>query len=108
METWPAANGKQGHYEDGGEAAHWLAHEERGKRMRAPFTGHLLTAAAIRAATFAAIGHGLRPGGRLVFVCWQNLVGNQWIVVSGVAPAMSVLPDAPASAGCLGCGHGHA
>src|SRR5215475_14325143 len=77
MKTWPAANEDIGRLRDGGEAGHWLAHEERCERTLAPFTGHLLTA--------ATVGRGLRPGDRMVFVCWQNLAGNQWIVVPGAA-----------------------
>ena len=36
-----------GHYWNGEEAAHWLAHEQRHVRMPAPFTDHLPAAAAI-------------------------------------------------------------
>ena len=36
---------------------------------------------------FANIARGLRPGGRLVFVCWQKLVDNEWITVPGAAVA---------------------
>jgi hypothetical protein len=32
-------------------------------------------------AAFANIARGLRPGGRLVFVCWQSLVDNEWVTV---------------------------
>ena len=42
------------------------------------------------AAAFANIARGLRPGGRLVFVCWQNLADNEWIVVPGAAAARHV------------------
>jgi len=42
------------------------------------------------AAAFANIARGLRTGGRLVFVCWQNLADNQWIVVPGAAAAQHV------------------
>ena len=79
METWAAANEEPGRLRDGGDAGRWLAHEERRERMLAPFAGYQLTA--------AAVGRGLRPGGRQVFVCWQNLAGNQWIVVPGAAAA---------------------
>ena len=174
MESWAAANEEQARYRDGGEAAHWLAYEERYARVLASFAGYLLTAAAIGrvgqvagvgcgtgsttraagraavdgealdlglpsamprqaarrarperlgnagfehgdapvhrftpgagdvalshcgvmffagpAAAFAAIGRGLRPGGRLVFVRRQNLAGNEsiWTVVPGSAAA---------------------
>jgi SAM-dependent methyltransferase len=42
------------------------------------------------AAAFANIASGLRPGGRLVFVCWQRLVDNQWVTVPGAAAARYV------------------
>jgi SAM-dependent methyltransferase len=42
------------------------------------------------AAAFANIARGLRPGGRLVFVCWQNLADNEWIMVPGAAAAQHV------------------
>ena len=29
-------------------------------------------------AAFANIGRALRPGGRLVFACWQDLLRNEW------------------------------
>src|SRR5215470_11444774 len=174
MESWAAANEEQARYRDGGEAAHWLAYEERYARVLASFAGYLLTAAAIGrvgqvagvgcgtgsttraagraavdgealdlglpsamprqaarrarperlgnagfehgdapvhrftpgagdvalshcgvmffagpAAAFAAIGRGLRRGGRLVFVRRQNLAGNEsiWTVVPGSAAA---------------------
>ncbi len=54
------------------------------------------------AAAFANIARGLRPGGRLVFVCWQNLADNEWIVVPGAAAARHVaLPplDDPTASG---------
>ncbi len=185
-------NEAQARYWNGGEAAHWLAHEERYERMLAPFTGHLLTSAAIGpadrvvdigcgtgsttraaaraafegqalgvdlsvsmlrqaarraqqeglanvgfehgdaqvhrftpgagdvavsrggvmffadpAAAFANIADGLRPGGRLVFVCWQNVAANEWIVVPGAAAAQHVaLPplDDPAAPGPFSLG----
>jgi SAM-dependent methyltransferase len=185
-------NEEQARYWNGDEAAHWLVHEERYERMLAPFTGHLLTAAAIEradrvvdvgcgtgattraagrvaiegtalgvdlstamlrqaarraqqegltnvrfdhgdaqvhgfapgagdvalsrfgvmfftdpAAAFANIARGLRPGGRLVFVCWQNLTDNEWIVVPGAAAAQHVaLPplDDPTAPGPFSLG----
>lgn len=42
------------------------------------------------AAAFVNIARGLRPGGRLVFVCWQSLADNEWIVVPGAAAAQHV------------------
>jgi len=42
------------------------------------------------AAAFANIARGLRLGGRLVFVCWQNPTDNEWIVVFGGAAAEHV------------------
>lgn len=39
---------------------------------------------------FANLRHGLRRGGRLVFVCWQNLADNEWIVVPGAAAAQHI------------------
>jgi SAM-dependent methyltransferase len=42
------------------------------------------------AAAFANIAGGLRPGGRLVFVCWQNVADNEWIVVLAAAAARHV------------------
>ncbi len=41
------ANAEQAEYWNGGEAAHWLACEDRYEAMLAPFTGHLLRAAAV-------------------------------------------------------------
>jgi SAM-dependent methyltransferase len=41
-------------------------------------------------AAFANIADGLRPSCRLVFVCWQNLADNEWIVVLGAAAARHV------------------
>jgi SAM-dependent methyltransferase len=185
-------NEEQARYWDGGEAAHWLIHEEPYERMLAPFTGHLLTSAAIGgadrvidigcgtgsttraagraaiegealgvdlsaamlqraarraqqeglanvrfahgdaqaypftpgagdvavsrfgvmffadpAAAFANIARGLRPGGRLVFVCWQNLADNEWVVVPGAAAARHVAlppPGDPAAPGPFSLG----
>jgi SAM-dependent methyltransferase len=175
VEISTVTNEEQARYWNGDESAHWLVHEERYERMLAPFTGRLLTAAAIGradrvidigcgtgsttraagrvaiegealgvdlsaamlrhaahraqeegltnvrleygdaqvhrftsgvgdvalsrfgvmffadpAAAFANIARGLRPGGRLVFVCWQNLTDNEWIVVFGAAAAEHV------------------
>jgi len=187
METWAVTNEEQARYWNGDEAAHWLVHEERYERTLAPFTGHLLTAAAIGraervvdigcgtgsttraagrvavdgealgldlstamlrqaarraqeeglsnvrfehgdaqvhrftpsaldvalsrfgvmfftdpAAAFANIARGLRPGGRLVFVCWQKRADNEWIVVPAAAAAQHMAlrpPDDPTAPG---------
>ncbi len=40
------------------------------------------------AAAFATIARGLRPGGRLAFVCWQGQHLNEWVAV----PALAMLP----------------
>jgi SAM-dependent methyltransferase len=42
-------------------------------------------------AAFAHIRSTMAPGGRLAFVCWQDLFANDWIVVPGAAVA-EVLP----------------
>lgn len=53
-------------------------------------------------AAFANIRGMLRPGGRLVFACWQTLLVNQWLMVPAVAalahvpmPALGGDPNAP-------------
>ena len=46
MDTWAVANEEQARYWNGNEATHWLVPEESYERMPAPFTDHLLTAAA--------------------------------------------------------------
>ena len=43
----PTLNEEQARYWNGQEAAHWLEHEDRYETMLAPFTGHLLRAAAV-------------------------------------------------------------
>jgi SAM-dependent methyltransferase len=186
METSTVTKEEQARYWNGDESLHWLVHEQRYERMLAPFTDHMLVAAAIERAdrvvdigcgtgsttraagrvavegqalgvdlstamlrqaahraqeerltnvrfehgdaqvhrfapgagdvavsrfgvmffadppaAFANIARGLRPGGRLVFVCWQNLTDNEWIVVFGGAAAQHVLPplDDPTAPG---------
>ena len=53
------------------------------------------------AAAFANIGRGLRPGGRLGFVCWGSLADNRhWLIPYEVAltrlgPPEPILPHAP-------------
>ncbi len=45
-------------------------------------------------AAFSNIARGLRPDGTLTFVCWQELLRNEWIAVPGTAAAAHVpLPD---------------
>jgi len=39
------------------------------------------------AAAFAHIRSLMRPGGRLVFVCWQDLFANEWMITPGAAVA---------------------
>jgi hypothetical protein len=59
VETWAVTNEEQARYRNGDESAPWLVHEERYERMLAPFTGRLLTAAAIgRADRVVDIGCG--------------------------------------------------
>jgi SAM-dependent methyltransferase len=58
-------------------------------------------------AAFANIARSLCPGGRLVFVCWQNLVDNEWITVLGSAVAQHIPlppPDEPGSPGPFSLG----
>jgi SAM-dependent methyltransferase len=43
-------------------------------------------------AAFDNLRRAIRPGGRLVFVCWQELVANEWLVVPGGAIAEHVAP----------------
>ncbi len=45
-------------------------------------------------AAFANIGSAIRPGGRLVFLCWQDLARNDWIMVpAGAALSYVPFPD---------------
>jgi SAM-dependent methyltransferase len=45
-------------------------------------------------AAFANITAALRPGGRLAFVCWQEMARNEWMLVPGAAVVAHVpLPD---------------
>jgi SAM-dependent methyltransferase len=47
------------------------------------------------AAAFANLRTATRPGGRLVFACWQPVTENPWLLVPGAALAEHVaLPDA--------------
>ena len=45
-------------------------------------------------AAFANVRSATRPAGRLVFVCWQPLAANQWLLVPGAALAEHVPPAA--------------
>jgi SAM-dependent methyltransferase len=45
-------------------------------------------------AAFANIRSATRPAGRLVFICWQPLAANEWLLVPGAALAEHLpLPD---------------
>jgi SAM-dependent methyltransferase len=45
-------------------------------------------------AAFTNLARALRPGGRLVFACWQDLVANEWLMVpAGAALAHVPMPD---------------
>jgi SAM-dependent methyltransferase len=45
-------------------------------------------------AAFANIARAVRDGGRLVFLCWQELLRNNWVLVPGAAAANFVpLPE---------------
>ena len=46
-------------------------------------------------AAFANIGTSLRPGGRLVFCCWQELARNDWLLLPGMAAAEHLPLPAP-------------
>jgi len=73
--TWAVTNEEQARYWNGGEAVHWLVHEERYRRMLAPFTGHLLTSAAIgRADRVVDIGCGTGSSGRCSRPCSAGYV----------------------------------
>lgn len=51
-------------------------------------------------AAFANIRAATRPAGRLVFVCWQPLAANQWLLVPGAALAEHVpSPASPEESG---------
>ena len=49
-------------------------------------------------AAFANIRSATRPGGRLVFACWQPLAANQWLLVPAAALAEHLPPPDPAPA----------
>jgi SAM-dependent methyltransferase len=51
-------------------------------------------------AAFANVAAALRAGGRLAFVCWQELARNDWLFLPGLAAARYLpLPDANAAGG---------
>jgi SAM-dependent methyltransferase len=47
-------------------------------------------------AAFANIRKGLRPGGRIAFVCWRELAENPWMTVP-LAAVLPLLPSPPAA-----------
>lgn len=48
-------------------------------------------------AAFANLGKALRPGGRLAFVCWQEIGRNPWMLVPlGAVAKVITLPPPPA------------
>ncbi len=53
-------------------------------------------------AAFANIRAALRAGGRLVFVCWQGQIANEWIAVPGLAAAQHVPMPTPGPPGAPG------
>jgi SAM-dependent methyltransferase len=45
-------------------------------------------------AAFANLARSLRPGGRTVFTCWQNVLANEWLMVPvGAALAHVPMPE---------------
>jgi SAM-dependent methyltransferase len=45
---------------------------------------------------FANLANAVRPGGRLCFVCWQEMFANEWIAVPAMAIVAHVgIPDLP-------------
>ena len=65
-----------------GESLHHVEHADRHDRQLAPFTEALLEHAGISSPTCVA---RCRPGGHAVFVCWQGLPANEWLMVIGDA-----------------------
>jgi ubiquinone/menaquinone biosynthesis C-methylase UbiE len=53
-------------------------------------------------AAFANIGSGLRVGGRLAFVCWQDRARNEWITVPTEAALAYVAPPDAGAEGAPG------
>ncbi len=52
------------------------------------------------AAAFRNVRSALRPGGRLVFVCWRPVAENPWVTVpmAAAAPLLTLPPPAPPDA----------
>jgi SAM-dependent methyltransferase len=49
---------------------------------------------------FANLANAVRPGGRLCFVCWQEMFANEWIAVPATAMVAHVgIPDLPQPGG---------
>jgi hypothetical protein len=46
------------------------------------------------AAAFANLAGALRPGGRVAFTCWQDLLENEWLVVP-ISAALAHVPVPP-------------
>jgi len=47
-------------------------------------------------AAFANLAKATRPGGRLCFVCWQEMIANEWIAVPAMAMVAYVgIPELP-------------
>ena len=45
---------------------------------------------------FANLANATRPGGRLCFVCWQEMFANEWIAVPAMAMVAHVgIPELP-------------
>ena len=54
-------------------------------------------------AAFANLAGALRPGGRVVFACWQDLLRNEWILVPSAAALEFVpMPDLGGGPGAPG------
>jgi SAM-dependent methyltransferase len=53
-------------------------------------------------AAFTNLHRATRPGGRIVFVCWQPLTENEWLLVPGAALAEHVPLPASAEPGAPG------
>jgi SAM-dependent methyltransferase len=52
------------------------------------------------AAAFANLARALRPGGRVVFACWQPVAANAWVGIpmAALAGVLSLPPPPPAGA----------
>jgi SAM-dependent methyltransferase len=50
-------------------------------------------------AALTNIGRALQPGGRLAFVCWQELARNDWLYLPGLAAAQYLPPPAAIAGG---------